>query len=276
MKHKLTSINYFELELIFCHKILKLNSLHYGYWRPSDKIDINNLRKAQARYTKHLLDFIPRGTKNILDVGCGVGDNAMVLEKKGYSVTGVTPDKYQYEILKSMNNDNISLELTKFENLKTDKKFDCILMSESSHYFDMDVGLKKSKDLLVRNGYLLVANIFRKKQSKEFGETHIESEWVNCAEKYGFNIIQRRDITKNVLPTLVFGEEMYKKYLAPIGEIIDVYFKKSSPARAKIIELIFAKDIKRLFSLQNYLYEHLNSSIFEKTARYLVFLLQKS
>jgi SAM-dependent methyltransferase len=274
MDYKLTSINYLALELIFCLKILKLNSLHYGSWRPDDEINIENLKKAQTRYTDNLLKFIPRGVKDVLDVGCGVGDNAKALAKKGYRVIGVTPDKYQYNLLKSIVDDNIAFELTKFENYKASRKFDCILMSESSHYFDMDIGFKKSKDLLTEKGYLLVANIFRKTPSKAFSETHIEPQWVECTGKYGFKVIKREDITQHVLPTLVFGEKMYNEYLAPIGEIIDIYFKKSSPTRAKIIEFLFAKDVRRLFSLNNYLYEHLNSGIFEKSARYLIYLLQ--
>jgi SAM-dependent methyltransferase len=207
-------------------------------------------------------------------VGCGVGDNATALAKKGYNVIGVTPDKYQHKILRSINHNNIDFKLTKFEDFKTTKKFDCILMSESSHYFRMETGLEKSRDLLIENGYLLVANIFRKRQSKAFSETHIEPKWVQCAEDYGFKVTKRQDITQNVLPTLVFGEKMYNEYLAPIGEIIDVYFKKTSPTRAKIIEFLFSKDINRLFSLKNYLFEHLNSKIFCETARYLIFLLQ--
>jgi len=83
LDRQLISINYLELELIFCLKILKLKSLHYGYWQPDDEITMDNLKKAQAQYTTHLLKLIPRGVKNVLDVGCGVGDNALALAKKG-------------------------------------------------------------------------------------------------------------------------------------------------------------------------------------------------
>ena len=274
MHDQLAAFNYLELELIFCLKILKLNSLHYGYWRPGDEINITNLKKAQERYVRYLIKFIPRGIKDVLAVGCPVGDNAAALAKKGYRVIGLTPDKYQYKILKSINRENISFELKKFENFITVKKFDCILMSESSNYFDMDIGLKKSKNLLKENGYLLIANMFRMTESKEFSGAHVESEWSKCAEKYGFKLIQREDITENVLPTLVFGEKIYKEYLVPIEEIIDGYFKKSSRIRAKIIEFIFAKDVKRLFSVRDYLFERLNSRLFNEKARYLICLLQ--
>lgn len=276
MNNHLTAINYSELELIFCLKILKLNSLHYGYWKPGDEVNINNLKKAQERYVRYLMKFIPRGVKDILDVGCGVGDNATALAKKGYRVIGLTPDKYQYKILKGINNGNISFELKKFENFWMVKKFGCILMSESSNYFDMDIGLNKSRDLLKENGYLLVANMFKKTLSKEFTGTHVEFEWLKCAEKYGFKVIKREDITQNVLPTLVLGENMYREYLAPIEEIVDGYFEKSSRIKAKIIEFLFARDVKRLFSLRDYLFERLNSKLFNEKARYLVYLLQLS
>jgi len=274
LNNHLASINYSELELIFCLKILKLNSLHYGYWKSGDEININNLKKAQIEYTRYLMKFIPYGVQDILDVGCGIGDNAIALAKKGYQVVGLSPDKFHHEILQNINNDNVSFELTKFENFRTAKKFDCILMSESSNYFDMDIGLKKSKDLLKENGYLLVANLFRKTSSKGFSGTHVESEWIKCAENYGFKVLKREDITQSVLPTLVFAEKMYKEYLAPIEEIIDGYFKKSSRIRAKIIEFLFARDTKRLFSVRDYLFERLNSKLFNEKAKYLIYLLQ--
>lgn len=248
--------------------------MHYGYWKPGDEITINNLKKAQAKYTKYLLKFIPRGVKNILDVGCGVGDNAIALTKEGYTVVGLTPDKYQYKLLKEINNENIFFELSKFENFKKAEKFDCILMSESSNYFAMDIGFKKSKDLLGKNGYLIVANIFRKTRCKEFGTQHVESEWTKCAERYGFKVIQRDDITQSVLPNLTLGEKLYQEYFIPIEETLETYFKKSSPIRAKIIGFLFAKDVRRLFSLRHYLFERLNSNLFNEKARYLIFLLQ--
>jgi len=236
---------------------------------------MDNLKKAQAQYTTHLLKLIPRGVKNVLDVGCGVGDNALALAKKGYRVTGLTPSEYQYNMLKGIDNKNISFTLNKFEDFKTDNTFDCILMSESSHYFDMDIGLQKSRELLKEHGYLLVANIFRKMPTTVFSETHIVSEWLKCTEKHGFKVIKRNDITKNVSPTLVFAEKVCHEYLTPIEEIINIYFKKSSPLRAKIIEFLFARDVKRLFSLKDYLFRRLNSDLFKKNVQYLIFLLQR-
>jgi cyclopropane fatty-acyl-phospholipid synthase-like methyltransferase len=272
---QLISINYLELELIFCLKILKLKSLHYGYWQPDDDITMDNLKKAQERYTTRLIKLIPRSVQNVLDVGCGVGDNAIALAEKGYRVTGLTPSEYQYTMLKSIDNKNISFVLNKFEGFKANNKFDCIFMSESSHYFDMDIGLQKSRDLLNEHGYVLVANIFRKIPTTVFNETHIESEWLKCVEKYGFKVIERNDITKNVLPTVVFAEKVCHEYLTPIEEIINIYFKKSSPLRAKIIEFLFARDVKRLFSLKDYLFKRLNSDLFKKNVQYLIFLLQR-
>ena len=51
--------------------------LHYGYWEtlpvPADELTIARLRGAQQAYTVKLLDAIPKGTRTILDVGCGIG-----------------------------------------------------------------------------------------------------------------------------------------------------------------------------------------------------------
>jgi len=49
----------FNLELFVCTDILKLNSLHYGYWQKEELPDINgatlslaDLKKAQELYTR--------------------------------------------------------------------------------------------------------------------------------------------------------------------------------------------------------------------------------
>ena len=54
MDRNLISINYLELELIFCLKILKLNSLHYGYWKPGDEVVVTQL-EHDANFTPWVL-----------------------------------------------------------------------------------------------------------------------------------------------------------------------------------------------------------------------------
>ncbi|MGM3308769.1 hypothetical protein ACSQ6I_22795 [Anabaena sp. WFMT] len=84
--------------------------LHYGYWEPlpsaAEELTLNRLRIAQEAYAAKLLSFIPKETKTVLDVGCGIGGNAaylcvrrfaVALRYRGFSVEGLAPDAVQEE-----------------------------------------------------------------------------------------------------------------------------------------------------------------------------------
>jgi hypothetical protein len=48
--------------------------LHYGYWDDPENTTLNldEVRKAQIRYTDYLVSSMPSGLHTVLDVGCGV------------------------------------------------------------------------------------------------------------------------------------------------------------------------------------------------------------
>ena len=62
-----------EIEYLALNFILKLEHLHYGYFRDGLEANVSNLKKAQENYEELLISNIPEGTKSILDVGCGAG-----------------------------------------------------------------------------------------------------------------------------------------------------------------------------------------------------------
>jgi len=59
--------------LKFLRDVLKVESLHFGYWDNGVAPTLDNLRTAQIKYIDHLIEFIPEGVSSILDVGCGTG-----------------------------------------------------------------------------------------------------------------------------------------------------------------------------------------------------------
>ena len=70
-------------------KTIQSDFLHYGFWDDPEKVDLgyltlNDIKKAQHRYIDHISSFIPKDTKTILDVGCGIGGNSEYLLNKGY------------------------------------------------------------------------------------------------------------------------------------------------------------------------------------------------
>ena len=55
-----------DLDLFLCTEILKLNSLHFGYWEGNEELTIENLKKAQTRFTEKLMELIPDGVETSL------------------------------------------------------------------------------------------------------------------------------------------------------------------------------------------------------------------
>jgi MPBQ/MSBQ methyltransferase len=80
-----------NIALIYALELTRTKYLHAGYWMDGDELKLENLQKAQERYTEKLIELIPANVQMILDVGCGVGGNAIKLREKGFQVEGLAP-----------------------------------------------------------------------------------------------------------------------------------------------------------------------------------------
>ena len=115
-------------------KTIQSSFLHYGFWDDPEKVELSSLslqdiKNAQYRYIDHLASFIPKKTKTILDVGCGIGGNTSFLLKKGYSLEALSPDSYQKSVIKKKFNQNVTFHHCKFEDFAPETVFDLILES---------------------------------------------------------------------------------------------------------------------------------------------------
>ncbi|HEX2981007.1 MAG TPA: class I SAM-dependent methyltransferase, partial [Anaerolineaceae bacterium] len=191
-----------NLELYFCTEVLKLNSLHYGLWEPgAAATDLADVRAAQARYTQTLVDAIPEGVRRVLDVGCGVGDVAAELTRRGYQVTAISPDRNHARFFEGLPGDRVDFQNVRFEDFTSDQTFDLILMSESQGYFDADTGLSQCRKYLRPGGYLFISGIFKTGYSAGFQGNLVEKAYVRRARTFGFELTRREDITARVLPS---------------------------------------------------------------------------
>jgi MPBQ/MSBQ methyltransferase len=238
--NNILTCNGMNLELLIVTEILKLNSLHYGFWNNGEELTLSNLRKAQERYTVTLLELIPTNVKTILDVGCGIGDIALTLAKKGYIVTAISPDKNHKKYFDRYKDNNISFYDIKFEDIRFDKTFDLILMSESQGNFSPLITFKQCNRYLKKPGYLLVSNIFNRNSKPSLnGVNSSEQEYITQAKEYNLKRIKSIDITKEILPTLQIAYDAHQKYFLPALSIMHRYIKQSSPLKYKISYLIF-------------------------------------
>ncbi len=268
---------YEDLVLEFCIKVLGLKSLHWGFWEKGEELNIESLRKAQERFSRVLKENIPPNVKTILDIGCGVGDNAQCLAKEGYSLTCISPDLNHKKVFDLIKNKNITFHQDTIERFLTKKKFDAVLMSESAHYFDKDIAFAKFQKIIRENGFIVAAGLFRKSATKEYSYFPVEKEWIASANLHGFSVIERKDITSHVIPTSRLGGKLLEQNLKPGVNILTRYMKKRSPFQYSILKLIFSKQIKELESYFRIgpIPEMFNPKLFERKGRYIIYVLKK-
>ncbi|MCS7227376.1 MAG: class I SAM-dependent methyltransferase [Endomicrobia bacterium] len=264
-----------DWNLKFFRDVFGIENLHFGFWQQGQDISVENLKLSQQKYTEVLISKIPKNVKTILDVGCGTGEIAKILAKHNYEVECISPDIYQYEIF-IQKNPNLKFYLGKFEEVKFDKKYDLVLMAESCQYIKLDKMFSQLNNILLPDGYLLVADYFRKKNTKYYKTTHLIEDFYNYATKYGFVVIAEEDITENVLPTLSLAKQLYNKYVIPVIEILSGYFTDKFPILAKIVKVLFFFLLKRVrFYIYYHTKEKLDEQKFKIYLTYRIILLRK-
>ncbi len=238
-----------NFELFFVTEVLKLSSLHYGYWeegQASGEIDLAEVRRAQSRFTDELLSFVPENVNTILDVGSGVGDNAHALAAAGYRVTAISPDQNHIRYFDETRDPNITFHNSKFEDFTSDEEFDLLFFHESSNYFDRDVGMQQCRRLVRPGGYLLVSGMFRHANGEAFPDDFDLSDlaYVKLAREYGFVPDQIVDVTPNVLPTMVMAHRAMQEYVEPVIEFAGDYLQARIPWKVRVFKFLVSKQIK--------------------------------
>jgi MPBQ/MSBQ methyltransferase len=265
-------------ELNFYVNVLKMKSLHWGYWKGINKLSLDNLKKAQVNYSKKVLAYVPESVEKVLDVGAGIGDNAIKLADNKIQVTAVSPEPKQKEIFETISKKykNIRFVQSKYEDLKLNEEFDLILMSESSNYFPLKIAMRQTNKFLKPGGYLLVSGLFRKNNSKEYANWNIMFDFENEAKKNGLKLIKKEDITDLATPTMQLAGNYYYEYLQPTVDLLANYYKEAFKWKAFLISLFFRKEIgllKNVFLKE--IPERVDVKKFKNKGRYLIYLFQK-
>ena len=280
-KQNITEFDGLDLELFFCTEILKLNSLHYGYWEESEKptegskkLTLDCVRNAQQKYTDILIQAIPKNVKSILDVGCGIGDVSRALSKLEYDVTAISPDSNHAKYFENPLSKLTFLQ-TKFEDLKVDRQFDLVLMSESQNYFPTEIGFRQCATLLSPKGYLLVSGMFKKDSDSEIaGLTNTIEDYAKTAEKHGLLLIENVDITQNILPTIDLIYESIEAYIDPGLKMLNQFISSISPLKSVFIKFFFRKQINQILQIYNYYRRRNDPLFFKKNIVYARLLFQ--
>ena len=153
-------------------EIEKFSKIAQEWWNPNGKFKpLHKFNPIRIRYIKDNIiknfklnsNIKPLKKINILDIGCGGGLLCEPMCRLGANVVGIDASHQNIKIAKfhaKKNNLKINYLCASPETLKTNKKFDVILNMEIvEHVDDINFFIKKSSELLKKNGLMFVATL---------------------------------------------------------------------------------------------------------------------
>ncbi len=274
-----------EVSLAIAKFVTGKENMHYGVW---DNLDpcLENLGKAQERYTKLLFKYFPKKKKlKILDIGGGAGETAKKLISLGHSVTIIVPSDILSKRCLENTNNKAEVHNIRFEDYEPQKKqtFDLCLFSESFQYIPAKIALKKAKGLLNKGGQILVADCFRSdvkhsSHNRRPGGGHPLSEMLKLIKDVDLNIISKKDITKSVAPSLDIEQKFYNVVGVGIDKV-QQGLVASHPWKMKLFSLVYKTIVnqKKRKRLHDRIYGNIrNSDNFIKFNHYIIFQLSSN
>ena len=161
---KINTINKQEVE--------KFSKMAEEWWNPEGKFKpLHKFNPIRIEYIKNCIikhfniksKIQPLKNLSILDIGCGGGLLSEPMYRMGAQVTGLDASEKNINIAKVHSKKNklkINYICSSPEKLKIKKKFDVVLNMEIvEHVDDVDFFIKKSSELLKKNGLMFVATI---------------------------------------------------------------------------------------------------------------------
>jgi MPBQ/MSBQ methyltransferase len=260
-----------DFGLKFLHQAMKLESLHFGMFTDGIPHDLDGIKLAQREYTKVLVGMIPKGTKSVLDVGCGVGTSCRVMKDEGFDVEGLSPDNYHKDVFPQICGTDVLFHHSGFEPFTASKKYDCLFFSESPQYIKKDEFWPKCLDLTEKGSSVVAADFFQKVKNEEYHMCFLEEDFVKRAERAGYKVEEHKDITKQVLPNVEISQ-MLLGHGQTFMEFIQDAIRIQAPVVWKIIKLLFGRKMKTINSLvYDKLPNRLDPERFQKTMSYAMY-----
>lgn len=261
--------------LAFGRYFLRTADLHYGLWPDDLEIRPENVKRAQELHSELILSTIPKGTRTILDVGCGAGALAKRLMERDYVVEGVSPSgPLTEEARKTIGPDGV-IHAAPFEKLETNQRYDVILFSESYQYIDIQRSLEQCIALLNPGGHVLICDFFRRPGTPRgpIGGGH---RWETFEEKmsaHPFTLLLDRDITRETARNYDLINSALMDVGVPAWRLAFQYLAANYPRATRLGKRLFRKRLEKLE--RKYFSGQRTSATFEeyKTYRLLLYRL---
>lgn len=275
-KHSHKKSYYNDIALRLANKLLGLEHLHYGYFKQNVKKDLEHLPQAQAEYVKNLLSFIPRGVKKVFDVGCGTGGVAKELVKKRYELTCLAPDPFLIEKTQENTGNKVKTITELYENVHDlpAAHFDLVLMSESCQYIKVKEGWEQNRKYLRDGGHVLIADFFRIRKLDRPGLSksgHVLEDFLQAAADAGFRLLKKKDITREVAPTMDIYQDILTNKVFPVFEAAFEFLSRKYPMIYRLLNRSLSRKVLKLKDK----YSNQGSEIFKTYKGYFVLLFVK-
>lgn len=173
---------------------------YYGLFQ-NDK---TSLQAAQQFPMDLLMTRLPPPPCRILEVGVGLGTTFSWLSERGYDVQGITPDAQQIAYIQKSLGSEVSVSCHSLEDFKAKpESFDVILLQESAQHIEPLVIFNQALDLLTTSGDLFIIDEFALKCDEPgIEKLHLLNDMVTLAERLGFELVERMDLSTMAAPTL--------------------------------------------------------------------------
>jgi 2-polyprenyl-6-hydroxyphenyl methylase/3-demethylubiquinone-9 3-methyltransferase len=153
-------------------EIAKFSKIAAEWWSPNGKFKpLHKFNPIRIKYLKeNIIEHFklkqtnsPLKGLDILDIGCGGGLLSEPITRLGAKVTAIDASKKNIQVAKfhaKKNNLKINYLCSSPEKLNLNKKFDVVLNMEIvEHVEDLNFFIKKSSNLLKKNGLMFVATL---------------------------------------------------------------------------------------------------------------------
>jgi MPBQ/MSBQ methyltransferase len=193
--------------------------LHYGYFEDIHvepaSISIQQLEEAQVRYAQNIIEYIEDKERPILDVGCGMGGLAEMIYSINKKVECLTPNRNQIDFI-TEHAPHLKTHHFKFEDFSTDQRYGTIINSESLQYIPLESAFQQMESLLLPGGRWIIVDYFRHDESGINTSAHLLEQFYSQVRQYKWEIIEEKDITAHVLPTIAYAHMYVERFLMPI------------------------------------------------------------